>query len=614
MLKFHKTILGYSLTIACAFGITNPQEEKIQDLDPYIIQAGVVANDSPLTTYTNLISLLSFDSQVDVQSRNFAEAQGDISIRGGVFENTGFTVGTLNIFDPQTGHYLAELPIDPMMLYRPEVLTGHANAVSAFNATVGSINYSWKPVSINQSQVQLSFGENGLNTQSFYSAFQLPSKNKSSGIDFGISRSESDGSIAFGDHNFKRISARYHSISETSKLTLFGGYQDKFFGWPNMYTPFNVQETEHTQTLLLMAEYSVELDPATQINLSAYYRENHDDYEYDRDHPGIYNPYEHETQVSSIHGDIRHTLGNDTEYYLTADLYFDSIESTTLTNAFQSRSYGKMQIGNQMNNLMDHLSLDFNFALTDTNRDAAMLSPSLRVEYDISQPKSTGSSILYFEYSRQTQVAGYTAIGSSPQGLFAGNPNLGVERSQNLEMGFERMSQRFAFQLATFFRMDRDLADWTYSFDQTNARTASPVDIDTFGIETQLMLNLGSGFISMGYTFLHKQNDYGTTSVDASFYALNYANHRFTLSLSYALLESLEIRLDNEFRIQEENLLRTSDDDAILTYASLVYTPAKDVPWSIIFSVENLWDEEFEEIPAVPASRRQFAFQTTYSW
>ena len=48
------------------------------------------ANQRPVTTYETPISNLDFDPRVDFQSRNMAEAQGDVSIRGGIFEETGF--------------------------------------------------------------------------------------------------------------------------------------------------------------------------------------------------------------------------------------------------------------------------------------------------------------------------------------------------------------------------------------------------------------------------------------------------------------------------------------------------------------------------------------------
>ena len=86
------------------------KSDPIQTLDVTIIRAGTVANETPLPTYAAPVSQLSFAPQVDLQSRNFGEAQGDISIRGGTFENTGLMLGKVAIFDPQTGHYLADGP------------------------------------------------------------------------------------------------------------------------------------------------------------------------------------------------------------------------------------------------------------------------------------------------------------------------------------------------------------------------------------------------------------------------------------------------------------------------------------------------------------------------
>src|SRR4051812_36487391 len=70
-----------------------------------------VANDTPVATFAMPVSALQFEPRVDVQARNFAEAQADVSIRGGIFENTGFKLGALALFDPQTGHYFSELPV-----------------------------------------------------------------------------------------------------------------------------------------------------------------------------------------------------------------------------------------------------------------------------------------------------------------------------------------------------------------------------------------------------------------------------------------------------------------------------------------------------------------------
>src|SRR6187549_2739423 len=105
-----------------------------------------VANETPAATFAMPVSALQFEPRVDVQARNFAEAQADVSIRGGIFENTGFKLGALALFDPQTGHYFSEIPVAPAMLASPQVLVGADNAARGFNAEVGTIAYEWSPI------------------------------------------------------------------------------------------------------------------------------------------------------------------------------------------------------------------------------------------------------------------------------------------------------------------------------------------------------------------------------------------------------------------------------------------------------------------------------------
>src|SRR5471032_2236669 len=96
-----------------------------------------VANQSPAATFAMPVSALRYEPLLDVQARNLTEAQADVTIRGGIFENTGFRIGGSTLYDPQTGHYFAEIPIAPAMLGAPTILTGVDNAAGATNATTG---------------------------------------------------------------------------------------------------------------------------------------------------------------------------------------------------------------------------------------------------------------------------------------------------------------------------------------------------------------------------------------------------------------------------------------------------------------------------------------------
>src|SRR5258708_39450919 len=74
-----------------------------------------VANQSPVASFAMPVSALRYEPGVDLQARSLVEGQADVTIRGGIFESTGFQVGAITLLDPQTGHYLAEIPIAPAM-------------------------------------------------------------------------------------------------------------------------------------------------------------------------------------------------------------------------------------------------------------------------------------------------------------------------------------------------------------------------------------------------------------------------------------------------------------------------------------------------------------------
>jgi len=257
-----------------------------------------VANETPVTTFAMPVTALQFEPRVDVQARNFAEAQADVTIRGGIFENTGFKLGALSLFDPQTGHYFAELPVAPAMLTSPQVLTGADNAGRGFNAEVGSIAYGWSPIT-QRGEASAAFGEYDTNRQDIYQGMVLSGTTDglTVGADVSAARSESDGSIPFGDHDFQRVAGRVQLRGAHSQTDFFAGWQKKFFGWPNLYTPFGFNETEHLETELYAVNHRQTFSGDSYLELGAYYRRNYDDYEFNRAVPGASNPFKHTTRV-----------------------------------------------------------------------------------------------------------------------------------------------------------------------------------------------------------------------------------------------------------------------------------------------------------------------------
>jgi len=482
------------------------------------------------------------------------------------------------------------------------------------NSSVGTIAMDWAPL-LDGGEFSVGYGEENSWHASLYQAWVKERGDGSQwGLDFEASASESDGLIEYGDHRYERYNLRFQHHGKGSQTDLFAGYQYKFFGWWNLYTPYNVPETEDLNTTLIMLSHRQSVGDG-QLSLSAYYRKNQDDYEFDRTRPGLYNPYEHETEVraASLQWDQQR---GDWMFTSRLEAWHDSLESTSLlAGDFNSRNYWKLGVSGERDWMVGdwNSSLRLGLSYDDSNRDSAAVSPLLRWEL-VRLGQGNQQQLLYMDVSRSTQVAGYTATASSPTGgLFRGNQNLGREVADNFELGYVWKAGLLELQATAFFRRDDDLVDWTYG--GSGGRQANHVDIDTFGMEALATWNYVNGHLSLGYTGLSKDEDYGDVDVVASFYALNYARHRFTVSWVHNLTDELDLRVDHEYRLQEDNALRSNGvDDALIGSLGLFYRPASLNGLELNVTVENLWNSDFEEVPAVPASPRFISCGATYRY
>jgi vitamin B12 transporter len=605
-------------SIATSLSASPDTVEANNNIETITVEGSATANKAPVGTFVSLVSNLEYDPRVDLQSRNMAEAQADVTIRGGIFENTGFRVGSATLLDPQTGHYSSEIPIAPEMLSEASILTGAANALYGVNSSVGSVSFGWKPIKTAGS-ISIGAGNNNFNLHRIHNGISMPVDDANDwiiGFEGEYSFSESDGTVDNGDHDFKRTSGRVQLVGPSSQTDLFFGSQDKFFGWPNMYTPFNVNETEDLSTRLLMLNHKQSYATDSTFEFSAYSRRHNDHYVFSRENPEIFQAF-HETDVKSLGFSGRHGQTGSFALNYSAQFIEDDIVSTTLENTFTSRRYYKASVLPEYQVILkgdQYLTFRLGAAFDDTNRDDSDVSLIGDITWN-SFNSDDSSQTVYLSYAEASQVAGYTAIGgSNTSGLFRSNVSLEREMTKNLELGLAIDGLTWSFDSAIFYRKDNDLVDWTYSFNSTSARSANPVDIETFGLELLATKRLANAEIITSYTFLDKSEDYGAIDIDASFYALNFPGHRLTLGAIWYLTDTIEIRVDNEWRKQEKNILRNSDDNALFTHLTLKFSPSQFQDLDIIFAADNLWDESFEEIPGTPGRGEQYTVTVTYNW
>lgn len=589
-----------------------------EEISEITVNAKRVANTRPAGTYASLATALRFDPLTELQSRGLAEGQSDVTVRGGVFENTGFKLGTVTVMDPQTGHYVAELAVDPALLSAPAIYKGIDNAVEGFNSAIATVSYRYRTIE-DGGLVTFGAGSDALNFQSIRLGKVLDTTSGNhTALAFSAARSEGDGSRSFGDHEFGRYNALLQHRTDSAQSDFLIAYQDKFFGWPGAYTGFaSLPEIDDTQTTLVAANHRRVTDRGWW-ELGGFYRGLEDDYDFDRrtSESGAPGSFEHETKVFGVGAQGLLAMGNVSWRY-GAQLSFDElVRSTDLTNGlFTDRDYATLTVVPSFSFDLDGgrvLEVRAGATLDYSDRDGSEVLPMAGLT--LHRPSASGHTEIGFEYAATSQLPGYTALNSNPSGLFGGNRLLGREQAEQLALTVAHEADDWRGRAAVFSRKDDDLVDWTYATGAPFARQANAVDIDVVGFEAFVTRQWAAVDLAVGYTWLDKDADYGSALVDASFYALNFARHRLTLAVNYRFAGRFELHLDNEYRSQEDNPLRVGDDSTYLASASLVWNGAAERGFSVALVADNLTDSEFQPFPGTPAEGRQFSLSATYNW
>ncbi len=572
--------------------------------------------DTPASSFESVITGLRFEPLVDLQGRNFNEAQSDVSIRGGIFDNTEFSIGGASLYDPQTGHYSAEIPISPSMLGGAQVLTGLDQAIFGFQGVAGSVRYSLAPIT-STGEVRLGVGDRNLNSQSA----DIGHSTENIGFQISGAHSGMDGTEIGGESELYRGSARIQHRGNGSQTDLVYGHLDKEYAWPYLYALKELHdfvgssgvESDRTKTDLILLNHRDNYEGKSYFEASAWFRQLDDDYEFDISNKGLFNAFEHETKSSGVSlGGVHDADKWFLKYHLLGN--FDELESTALVfGPYMSRStYTATILPGARFSVSDSRDLEVyaGARADDTNRTSSFVGALGGIAL-----VKEGERI-FAEFSQSSQAPNYTAIGSNPNGgLFRGNPTLKNLESSLAEIGINLEEEKTKTRFAVFYRDDQDLTDWTYDSSITPfaSRSANNVDIETLGAEVSLSHQCTSRVKALfGYTYLHKDEDYKVDGVDASFYALNYPKHRVVAGVGVDVAENLVWKLNGEFRKQFENTLRDGEDAPILLSSSLGYVFESGL--SVEAIIDNILDEEFEEVPGVPGSGQIAAIYFGYRW
>ncbi len=435
------------------------------------------------------------------------------------------------------------------------------------------------------------------------------------GAEFESSRSESEGTIEMGDHDFSRTTGRLQLLGQNSQTDLFAGYHHKIFSWPKLYTaPFGTYETENIKARLFILNHKLKYNNANFIEGNLYSRRISDRYIY---HARPADLYLSESKVYSFGLSGFHQFKDGLGFSYKSQGTKDKMDSTSLRfGKFSEREYYKATILPEYRvglNSNKSITYKLGASIDYSNRNGSKFSPVAEIGF-LRSDNAVDSEFLFISFAQTTQLASYSAIASDPAGfLFGGNQDLGREVSKNLETGFKIKRIKWKIDSSLFYRWDDDLTDWTFEADNRN-RTANPIDVETFGFELIGSHKFDFFDTLASYTYLSKNEKYGSSSIKGSFYALNFPKHRATFGIIWNPSDVLQVRIDNEWREQYENTIRSGPDDMVYSLLAASYYPSQIDDLEIFMAYDKPWDEEFQDIPGTPGRGDQFSIGATYSW
>ena len=107
---------------------------------------------------TSISEVLTYISGVDIRQRGPFGTQADVSMDGGLFDQTLILLNGVKISDIQTGHHSMNIPVSLDAVERIEVLKGPAARVYGINALTGAINIITSTSAVNSASINVQSG------------------------------------------------------------------------------------------------------------------------------------------------------------------------------------------------------------------------------------------------------------------------------------------------------------------------------------------------------------------------------------------------------------------------------------------------------------------------
>ncbi len=386
----------------------------LEELDRSVSALPVASQRLLIDSWTDVAAT---DATLDLRQRAPGGVQGDISLRGGAFNQTLVLVNGLPVNDPQTGHHNLDVSLPLDTISQIEALRGAGSALYGSDAVGGAVNFVTAKPETSEFRLRAGAGSFGTNEQSGYWAGVF--RNFSQTLAF--SRDFSSGFLPDRDYRSLDLSSSTMFTTRWGATSVWLASGDRPFGAAQFYG--NYPSWERTRTWYGSVRHVLN----ERMQVAAAFRRHTDLFDLFRYNPGF---YENRHEDKRWNGAVRRMepLGRNLKLFWGVEGDRQSIRSTALGRHERSRGAVYASFDQRV---LRRFSFSLGAREEVYSAQGAEFSPSASVGYWFGRGFKAHAAA-----SRAFRLPDYTDLYyRDPASV--GNPNLRPETAWTVEAGID---------------------------------------------------------------------------------------------------------------------------------------------------------------------------------
>jgi len=483
-------------------------------------------------------------------------------------------LGGVEINDPQTGHFNLELPVTSADLEEIDVIKNS-----------NQVNFRLRKPKSEGGLIKISFGQHALWEELISLNFALGKINNR----ISVEHKSSNGGKT--DTDFSIYNFSHHSLWEgqDKEVEFLFGSTKRDFGAGNFYSASFPQEEEHiTQQFYLFRAGLI--GESLDFNNTLYFRRHTDKFILNRDNPPFYTNY-HTTYVHGIKSevDLRNCL------FFGSTFEKEKIDSTNLRKHRRQKQGFFLGLRDKR---IGKLILNSKFGLVFTDDWDELQTANFGLAYFLKDDLK-----LRFSFDKIWREPSFTELYySSPSSI--GNENLGVQESNNFEIGLDWSLSKVNLSLSGFLRDQTDTIDWVKNTSGAAWQAENVGSLKAYGFDFYGGIEFKDSWvdeIGLGYTYLELDKD---NPYNFSKYVFDYNRHKLVGNFGFDL-GGFNLNLI-------VNFLKPLDRG---NYTTCDLKLSKKVA-DFILTLEgmNIFNKDYEELSNIDGTGRWYKLGITYNF